>query len=127
MLFVNEQPYHLYERIQTFLLAAAVFCRVTMMSAEKALKNDKSKSVKKDLDCPLINELFSFDIHQSLLNNICMSVTVWSKRSFGFHRLIGKAIMGPMTYCDGEGYAHWTTMVQDPDKTVHSWHTLKKQ
>lgn len=102
--------------------ASLVFAKVALLEGGRVLKTKKTTARKKQIN-PVFNESFSFLVKSSLLDKICIVVSLYSKSVLG-HRVLGRTTVGPVMYVMGGGLNHWNDMLGSPKSGVAQWHPI---
>ena len=105
----------------TFVSGVAV--KVNLIVNGKVVKSKKTSTNKSQLDAPIFNESFVFEITNELLDRISFVLIVYAYSGNG-KRVVGKANTGPYMYSTGTGLTQWNDMLMQPRKAVAEWHKL---
>lgn len=87
------------------------------------MKSKKTSVNKSQLDTPIFNESFVFEISNDVLDRISFVLVVQAYTSNG-KRVVGKASTGPYMYSTGIGLTQWNDMLMQPRKAIAEWHKL---
>ena len=97
--------------------------KVNLIVNGKVVKSKKTSTNKSQLDAPIFNESFVFEITNELLDRISFVLIVYAYSGNG-KRVVGKANTGPYMYSTGTGLTQWNDMLMQPRKAVAEWHKL---
>ncbi|XP_066922278.1 synaptotagmin-1-like [Clytia hemisphaerica] len=100
-----------------------VAVKVNLIVNGKVVKSKKTSTNKSQLDAPIFNESFVFEITNELLDRISFILIVYAYSGNG-KRVVGKANTGPYMYSTGTGLTQWNDMLMQPRKAVAEWHKL---
>ncbi|XP_038060401.1 synaptotagmin-1-like [Patiria miniata] len=112
------------EEPDTKKLVMDTFVKVTVVKADKVVKNKQTSVVRRN-DNPTFNEAFTIDM--SCENEqVCIVFAVCLRvNPFAGHKTLGRCLVGPNEKATGDGAAHWRDMMATPRTAVAAWHPLK--
>lgn len=73
---------------------------------------------------PVFDEIFTFRLQSSLLDQTCLLVSVCAKTTSGKRAHIGYVSLGPPFFSAGSGLEQWTRMLSMPYTSIGKWHSL---
>lgn len=100
-----------------------VAVKVNLIINGKTVKSKKTSVNKSQLDAPVFNESFVFEISNDVLDRISFIVIVYAYNG-NVKRVVGKANTGPYMYSTGVGLTQWNDMLMQPRKAIAEWHKL---
>ncbi|GAB6025874.1 Synaptotagmin-17 [Chamberlinius hualienensis] len=113
--------------LQTDIVGGSVpFVRISLVQGSKLMKSRKTSCKRNTID-PEFNEMFSFDVHPSILSEVSVVITVWdSNPGMAKNDFIGRVVIGQHSSGPNE-ITHWKRMLQMQRSTVDQWHTLQSR
>ena len=102
---------------------SGVAVKVNLIINGKTVKSKKTSVNKSQLDAPVFNESFVFEISNDVLDRISFIVIVYAYNG-NVKRVVGKANTGPYMYSTGVGLTQWNDMLMQPRKAIAEWHKL---
>ncbi|XP_035671601.1 synaptotagmin-15-like [Branchiostoma floridae] len=98
------------------------YAKVTLMCGSDKVKSKRTEVVE-NTSKPVFNQSLSFVVPYSYLDDTSLVITVMQRTFLRSDAVIGRLVVGPFFYAQGESLTHWGSMAKSRE-AKKQWHPL---